>query len=425
MIETYLFTFAKRRNSTLQPNLNDGVAVDGEIKHDFTPLSLAITFSLSDNDHIPAYNYAYIPDFSRYYYITDWVFIGGLWRASLTVDVLATYKTQILSSSQFVARAASEKIEGLIDSAYPTIGGSERVDADQTLAQWNFWGSTQYPVSFEDGTIILAVVNNSGGNVGAITYYAMGVPGFNRLMSKMLSDISWANISASEISNGLQKALINPMQYIASVTWMPLNAIQVVVNSGAPNADVVTDIKLGWWSFSIAQGGNVARILHNPFAPARDYYTVKKYFDVQKSGQAASRGQFLNLAPYAKYTLTFLPFGVIDVDSSELYGHDYFGVEVRVHLYTGDAVLMLYAADDDQSVSDKLISTMNANVGVPLPIGQIAVDIRNIDSALTSAALMGASELAANLSSAPVKAAPQTGSTKVNAGGFSHYGGKF
>lgn len=425
MIETYLFTFAKRRNSTLQPNLNDGVAVDGEIKHDFTPLSLAITFSLSDDDHIPAYNYAYISDFSRYYYITDWAFIGGLWRASLTVDVLATYKAQILASTQFVARAASEKIEGLIDSAYPTVGGSDLVNADQTLAQWNFWGSSQYPVSFDDGTIVLAVVNNSGANVGAITYYAMGVPGFKRLMSKMLSDISWANISASEISDGLQKALINPMQYIASVMWMPLNAIQVVVNSGAPNADVVTDIMLGWWSFSIAQGGNVARILHSPFALQRDYYVVKKYFNVPKSAQSSTRGQFLNLAPYAKYMLTFLPFGVIDVDTAELYGRDYLGIEVRVHLYTGDAVLMLYASNDDQGNSDKLITTINANVGVPLPIGQIAVDIRNIDSALTSAALMGASELAANLSSAPVKAAPHTGSTKVNASGFSHYSGKF
>ena len=87
--------------------------------------------------------------------------------------------------------------------------------------------------------------------------------------------------------------------------------------------------------------------------------------------------------------------------------------------------LMLYASNDNQGNSDKLITTINANVGVPLPIGQISVDIRNIDSALTSAALMGASELAANLSSAPVKAAPQTGSTAVNKSGFSHYSGKF
>ena len=425
MIETYLFTFAKRRNSTLQPNLNDGVGVDGEIKHDFTPLSLAITFNLPNKDHLPAYNYAYIPDFSRYYYITDWVFIGGLWRASLTVDVLATYKAQILASSQYVARAASEKLEGLIDSAYPTIGGTGQVNADQTLPQWDFWGSAQYPVSFDDGTIVLAVVNNSGANVGAITYYAMGVPGFNRLMSVMLSNISWANISVSEISDGLQKALVNPMQYIASVMWLPLNAVQVVVNSGAPNADIVTDIKLGWWSFSIAQGGNVARVLHDPFALARDYYSVKTYFAVQKHGQSANRGQFLNLAPYAKYALTFLPFGVIDVDTAELYGRDYLGVEVRVHLYTGDAVLMLYAANDDQGASDKLISTITANIGVPLPIGQISVDIRNIDSALTSAALMGATELAENLSNAPIKAAPQTGGTTVNTSGFSHYSGKF
>lgn len=42
------------------------------------------------------YNYAYIPEFNRYYFINEFTAVrNGLWRVRLAVDVLETYKTQI------------------------------------------------------------------------------------------------------------------------------------------------------------------------------------------------------------------------------------------------------------------------------------------------------------------------------------------
>lgn len=42
------------------------------------------------------YNYAYIPEFNRYYFINEFTSVrNGLWRVRLAVDVLETYKTQI------------------------------------------------------------------------------------------------------------------------------------------------------------------------------------------------------------------------------------------------------------------------------------------------------------------------------------------
>ena len=42
------------------------------------------------------YNYAYIPEFNRYYFINEFTSVrNGLWRVRLTVDVLETYKMQI------------------------------------------------------------------------------------------------------------------------------------------------------------------------------------------------------------------------------------------------------------------------------------------------------------------------------------------
>lgn len=50
-------------------------------------------------------NYAYISEFSRYYYITGIVSgANGLWDINMHVDVLMTYKDQIREQSAIVAR---------------------------------------------------------------------------------------------------------------------------------------------------------------------------------------------------------------------------------------------------------------------------------------------------------------------------------
>lgn len=398
-----LYSFQKKRNSTARPLDGAGTAFTGNIKEDFSPLSFSMTFNLgNDNSEIPPYNYAYIPEFSRYYYITDWVFVSGLWRASLTVDVLATYKTQILNSYQFVTRAEQALPAGIIDTSYVTVGGSKQFTTDQTLNPASFWGA-----GYEDGTIVIGVIGDSGLNVGAVTYYAMGIGGYRNLMNALLDDISWAQISVSEISEELQKALINPAQYIVSSIWLPKNALEFVVNSGAPASDIVTDVKLGWWSFSIRAGGNVARILHNPLTTL-DYFVVRKYLEIDKHPQSVAiqdvqrARPWLQLSPYSRYTLTLLPFGSFDLDTAELYGYSYLEIEIRVHAYTGDATLVLRACTDNQGSGGKVFCTMNANCGVPLPVGQIALNISNMDSALTSAALMGVTEIAQDISAPAV-----------------------
>lgn len=47
--------------------------------------------------NLSLYNYAYIPEFHRYYFIRDIVSVrNGLWRVTLSVDVLMSFKNDIL-----------------------------------------------------------------------------------------------------------------------------------------------------------------------------------------------------------------------------------------------------------------------------------------------------------------------------------------
>lgn len=66
------------------------------------------TIRIDTDSVIPTgYNYAYIPDFGRYYYITDIEVSNGYILVSLSVDVLMTYKDSILSSEVIVGRQQS------------------------------------------------------------------------------------------------------------------------------------------------------------------------------------------------------------------------------------------------------------------------------------------------------------------------------
>lgn len=57
-------------------------------------------FIIESDETIVNYNYAYIPDFSRYYFITDITSVrNGLWRITLRCDVLESFADDILSSS--------------------------------------------------------------------------------------------------------------------------------------------------------------------------------------------------------------------------------------------------------------------------------------------------------------------------------------
>lgn len=67
---------------------------------------------LNTNLSIFQYNYMYISEFGRYYFIDDIRSINdNLWEISAHVDVLETYKTQILANNAVIRR--QEKLYNL------------------------------------------------------------------------------------------------------------------------------------------------------------------------------------------------------------------------------------------------------------------------------------------------------------------------
>lgn len=94
--------------TTSEPNrvkktLNNANTLQGTLKTETSIMNPVI--DIAGTNTILSYNYCYIPDFKRYYFITDIVVVrNGLFRLSLSVDVLQTYWNELQNLKVIVAR---------------------------------------------------------------------------------------------------------------------------------------------------------------------------------------------------------------------------------------------------------------------------------------------------------------------------------
>lgn len=89
-------------NEKVKKDLTDEISLDGNMRESSSILNFALNVEHND---LSSYNYAYIEAFHRYYYITDITMVRtGLWRLSMRVDVLMTYKDQFLPLQAIVSR---------------------------------------------------------------------------------------------------------------------------------------------------------------------------------------------------------------------------------------------------------------------------------------------------------------------------------
>lgn len=89
-------------NNKVGKSLVELASVNGTLRERTSILNP--TIEINNNNVINA-NYAYIPEFKRYYFITDIESVrNGLWGVSMKVDVLESYKQQIYENEAILAR---------------------------------------------------------------------------------------------------------------------------------------------------------------------------------------------------------------------------------------------------------------------------------------------------------------------------------
>ena len=398
-MNVYMFGYGKKKNSTAQPTLSSGTRFQNvQLKEETSVLNPVLLFNPSSTGMpVPFvanyYTYAFITEFSRFYFVTDWRYLNGVWECSLTVDVLATYKTSIGNSSVYVERSASAYNGDIIDKMYPAKTNTEIVSA--TIA--TSWAN----VAPSGGCYVLGVINyQSSNHVGAVAYYAMDSSGLNSMLSYLFGNNIYQASTITEIGEDLFKSLFNPFQYIVSCMWFPA--------SPSTYGSTQTSIKVGYWDTGVLA------------------YMVTALADVRfitgtipAHPQASSRGSYLNYAPYTRITLFCPPFGEVPIDATFTRTGMYLYSKVIIDTITGQATLRVaFRSSTSGNYSAKPCFEKTAMMGVPIQLAQVLTDYSNSVSSLTAGISAGSIAGAVmGLIGATVATAIDTQAPKVNTSG--------
>lgn len=403
MIIVKLFQFGKKENSTAVPGPN-AVFRDEQVllKADCSVLTPILELRPATNPQTwnpTDYNYAYIAEFKRYYYITDWTWKGPNWECTLKVDPLASHKASITGSTKYVLRSASDYNAEIMDTLY-----SPTAKSASSIASYDFAGASGQNWSWDpsDGCYVIGVLGNSNGAINGVTYYkltSVTLRAFINYMYTNILNMSWD--SPQDWNAVISKAFVDPMDYIVSAYWFPFPI------GGSLQYETM---KFGFWETTITQvpiitvdtkiSWNVS--LSNPVNP---YYTY---------------GAWELLPPFANYTFKMNPFGMIPLNPLMVRNAGGIYVSLSVDKITGLGLVEIKGLNGLAPITQK--STM---FGIPIPIGRQRDNILSMLSDTVSAigpaaAMAGTGNIAgaaAILTGASVKYIHDMLSTNMQASG--------
>lgn len=357
----YFFKMDKRPNSTKQPVLTEGHQVNVELKDEtsFTNPTLKISNEIVFGQFSPdIYNYIFIPYWNRFYYINDWVYMLGIWECTCIVDVLASFKTQIGSTSAYIIRSSHSSDGDIIDAFYPAT-------TKKTITKLAV-NSEIYHTSIPSGCYVIGVINktNSPIRVGAVTYYAVDQNTLSAILAYLFSSAIYSAEGITEISSGLFKSMFNPFQYLVSCMWFPYP----LSTYGNPATDE-TDITVGYWATNF-RGMLVRNVVHD--AHFHSSTAIPPH-------PQSARGNFLNKEPFTRLTLFYPPFGEIPIDTTFCqYQNNYLSGIINIDFITGLANCYITITDgyDSSTTADynKYSVLRSAQIGVPIQLAQIYTD---------------------------------------------------
>ena len=330
---------SKEVNSTYKPNVNDSDFIEVRLK-DRTSL-LTPTFEICNTDitGLSEVNYVVAKEFNRCYWIVNITFTSNnIAELECKEDVLATYRDQILNSTQFVMRSESEYSNAYTDPVLPMQAFVEERYTTRTIEE------------FKKGFFVLGV--GGGESLLGTNFYVMDAI----MLRVFVKYIFNADNFAELIDNKVSKMFFNPMEYISTCIYFPYEF--VADSEGIWNTD---KIKLGFYEWEVPVSiGSYCKEIPNPTV------TIDKVYEYQLSVlHGYDAGNFRNFAPYASYK-AFLPFrGTIDLPNGIVGNTETIGFKTVCDLTSGKAFTDIYFMESGEK---RFLQREEYQIGVQVPI---------------------------------------------------------
>ena len=346
------WNFSKKKNSTKVPSTGSGTSFTNvQLKDDCSILNPVITVAVPSMNvqtvaPVNVFTYCYIAKFQRYYFVTDWVYVQNRWQAQLSIDVLASHKTAIGASSQYVIRSASVSDGTITDILYPATTAITQINTPITLNL-----STT-------GFYVIGLINNSSSvSEGAISYYLVTAAQMANIKSYLMSNtfLNDNNLYTNpDVSPDLLKSLFNPFQYIVSCKYFPFNAPSYLDN--------VTSINFGWWTLPypaarIPEGGYIVTATSNSFTA--------------RTHPQAARGSYLNHAPYTDIVVYHPLIGNIPLDMAKINAGDVIQIITQAETVTGTGYITIRVT---HSGTNYILYNSIVDLAINVPLAQMNID---------------------------------------------------
>lgn len=333
--------FSKRRNSTKIPG-TIGTLATCVLKEDTSIVNPTIRL----NGHgLFNQNYAYIQDFGRYYFVKDIRTVGPDTEIDLVSDVLASFKSAITGSTQYVERAADTTLHRMPDGALPPTAAIEIKKTD-ILDMSSFLDP--------DNSRLIVTSSTKFGT----KYYAMTEARWADICDDLFNNPSWG----SNLINNMQD-LVNCIVSVKRVPYIPDGTSGVSFYVGQFDTQhSVTEVTSAPKVFNASE-----TMLQFPSA---DHLNIHTFFDCP---------------PYSSAIIN-LPFvGVVPLDMSIVGWQQ----KIEVHAYlderTGDIVYKI------NTNGNRLLATYAGNCASSVPFAaQTYNALGALAGAVTMAGAVGA-----------------------------------
>ncbi len=200
--------FTKKRDSTKRPSVVPHV-VDVSLKRETSMTNPTLIMTI-DNE---VYNYLWIPDWGRYYFIDDIVYgNSNLCELRCSLDVLATYKEDISNYVGFVERTShpSWYNTDINDNAISVEDVVEYMDSESTYC------------NISNGLLYIVRIIGRGTTNGIGTF-VMNRSQMQKIFSSLWGDVDNGSVTG-DIIDFLQLYISNPSQYIVGCYSSPIGS---------------------------------------------------------------------------------------------------------------------------------------------------------------------------------------------------------
>lgn len=356
--------FSKRKNSTKQPADASATLLDVTLKDATSIERPSFIIKSSDFD----FNYAYA--FGHYYFIEDITKItNDLMMITCSQDLLATYKSNVLSTSAFIQYASTAYDKMLPDNRVAIKAGLIKHESTLAVSQFS-----------EAGTYVLHIAGSTPGPTGFTTVYLMSTADVQKLASYLMVDLF--SSSKADVVDWLEKTFSDTYGSIISCSWIPVDLATASAKGTLSQVIIGNDIvEPGGQPFTAYKVTDKTPLsIINGFASLGSLYT----------------DDFRVSEPFTKVRLYIPYYGMVDLNPIEVING--VSIALSIDIVTGDTTAYI-------SSDSKLLTTINFNMAVSCPVAQtsqnagagVASLAGGIGSAAVAVMSSGATAIAATI----------------------------